>query len=201
MNLAGPAGLEDVVLPSLVNEIAALPRPVVLALDDYYLITNPVLHATVTYLLDHQPDTLQVAIGTRAEPALPLGRLRVQGELAEVRADQLRFTAAEAEHLLNLTAGPGLAADDVDQAFLTFTLIYILLPALMVALSLVLPPRVNRMANVVVSLVYGLSIVVSIIGEEWAYYILGSIVEVVLLVAIARSAWRWPAPQSAPSLP
>ena len=66
VHLAGPAGLEDVVLPSLVNDVAALPRPVVLVLDDYYLVANPVVHAAVTYLLDHQPDTLQIAIGTRA---------------------------------------------------------------------------------------------------------------------------------------
>jgi LuxR family maltose regulon positive regulatory protein len=113
VHLAGPAALEDVVLPSLVNDIARLPRPVVLALDDYYLITSPVVHKAVTYLLDHQPDTLQVLIGTRAEPALPLGRLRVQGELVEVRGDLLRFTADEAEHLLNRTAGLGLATGDV----------------------------------------------------------------------------------------
>jgi LuxR family maltose regulon positive regulatory protein len=113
VHLAGPAGLEDVVLPSLVNDVAALPRPVVLVLDDYFLVANPVVHAAVTYLLDHQPDTLQIAIGTRAEPALPLGRLRVQGELVEVRAEQLRFTTAEAEELLNVTARLALDGDDI----------------------------------------------------------------------------------------
>ena len=100
-------------LPSLVNDVAALGERVVLALDDYYVITNPVVHEVVTYLLDHQPATLQIAVATRAEPALPLGRLRVQRELVEVRAAELRFTAAEAEHLLNLTAGLGLTPDDV----------------------------------------------------------------------------------------
>ena len=61
-------------------------------------------------------------------------------------------------------------------------------------LSLVLRPRVNRIVNVVVSLLYMISVTVSCIGEKWAYYILGSIVEVILLGDIARSAWRWPPP-------
>jgi hypothetical protein len=89
----------------------------------------------------------------------------------------------------------------VNQIFLTFTLIYILLPTLMVVLSLLLKPRVNRITNIVVSLLYMISIIVSCIGEKWAYYILGSLIEVILLVAIARSAWKWPPPQIAPSLP
>jgi hypothetical protein len=89
----------------------------------------------------------------------------------------------------------------VNQIFLTFTLIYNLLPTLMVVLSLLLKPRVNRITNIVVSLLYMISIIVSCIGEKWAYYILGSLIEVILLVAIARSAWKWPPPQIAPSLP
>lgn len=89
----------------------------------------------------------------------------------------------------------------VNQVFLTFTLIYILLPTLMVVLSLLLEPRVNRIINIAVSVLYMISIIVSCIGEQWAYYILGSIVEAILLAAIARSAWKWPPPQIAPSLP
>ena len=89
----------------------------------------------------------------------------------------------------------------VNQIFLTLTLVYILLPTLMVVLSLLLKPRVNRIINIVASLLYVLSIIVSCIGEQWTYYILGSIVEAILLVAIARAAWKWPPPQIAPSLP
>ena len=82
----------------------------------------------------------------------------------------------------------------VNQTFLTFTLIYILPPTLMVVLSLILKPRVNRIVNIVVSLLYMITIVVSVIGEEWAYYILGSAIEVMILITIARSAWNWPPP-------
>jgi len=80
----------------------------------------------------------------------------------------------------------------VNQAFLTAALGYILLPILMVVLSLVLRPRVNRMTNIVVSVLYSLSIAYSCIGETWVYYLVGSAVEVVLLLAIALIAWKWP---------
>lgn len=89
----------------------------------------------------------------------------------------------------------------INQVFLIFTLIYILLPALMVVLSLLLKPRVNRIINIVVSVLYIITIIGSAIGETWAYYFLGSAIEVILLVAIARTAWKWPPPQIAPSLP
>ena len=80
----------------------------------------------------------------------------------------------------------------IDQTFLTLTLVYILLPSLMVVASLLLPPRANRIVQLVMSAVYALSIVVSVIGEDWTYFILGSVVEVVLLAVIARTALTWP---------
>ncbi|MGB5951051.1 MAG: DUF6326 family protein [Ornithinimicrobium sp.] len=86
-------------------------------------------------------------------------------------------------------ASTGLA---VNQAFLSGALLYILLPCLMVVLSLILKPRLNRILNIVLSLVYVVSIVVSCIGETWIYYLVGSAVEIVLLLAIAWRAWTWP---------
>jgi hypothetical protein len=80
----------------------------------------------------------------------------------------------------------------VNQAFLIYTLIYIVPPILMVALTLVLRPRVNRTVNIVVGFLYLLTIIASCIGETWVYYYGGSLVEVVLLVIIARTAWKWP---------
>src|SRR5450756_2234837 len=107
------------------------------------------------------------------------------------RADILRAA------LDGKVAAMGIA---VDQVFLVFTTIYILIPTLMVFLSLVLSPRVNRIVNIVVALLYAVSIIASCIGEGWIYYLLGSAVEVVLLVAIVRAAWTWPRTQVAPSL-
>lgn len=62
----------------------------------------------------------------------------------------------------------------------------------MVVLSLILKPQANRITNIAVSLLYAVTIVVSCIGETWVYYLLGSAVEIVLLLAIARTAWKWP---------
>ena len=71
--------------------------------------------------------------------------------------------------------------------------------ALMVVLSLVLRPRVNRITNLVVSVVYIITIIGAAIGETWIYYFVGSLIEVILLGAIVRIAWTWP--QVAPVLP
>jgi hypothetical protein len=91
--------------------------------------------------------------------------------------------------LAGTVPGPGY---EINQAFLVLTTIYILIPSLMVIVSLVAPARMNRTTNIVVSLTYAASVVVSIAGETWIYFILGSVVEVILLLAIARVAWTWP---------
>ncbi len=89
----------------------------------------------------------------------------------------------------------------VNQVFLTGTLVYILLPVLMVVLSLVLRPRLNRTVNIVVGTLYAVSIVVSCIGEDWVYYLAGSAVEVVLLGVIVRRVWTWPSDLSPATSP
>jgi hypothetical protein len=80
----------------------------------------------------------------------------------------------------------------IGQTFLAICTVYILAPTLMVVVSLLAPARVNRVANIVVSVLYVLSIGATVIGETWIYYILGSVVEVALLLTIARIAWTWP---------
>jgi hypothetical protein len=79
----------------------------------------------------------------------------------------------------------------VNQAFLAGTTAYIVLPSLMVFGALVLRPRVNRMANIALGIVYALTIVAGAVGE-WGYYILGSAIEVALLAAVVYYAWTWP---------
>jgi LuxR family maltose regulon positive regulatory protein len=100
------------VLPILINEVAALPAPVVLVLDDYHVITERDCHEQVTFLLRHMPPSLQIVLITRAEPALPLARLRTAGELAEIRATELRFTAEQADTLLRSVADVRLSESD-----------------------------------------------------------------------------------------
>ncbi len=86
----------------------------------------------------------------------------------------------------------------VNQTFLLATTIYIAVPSLMVFGALVLRPRINRIANIVLSIIYAFTIIAGMIGE-WSYYILGSVVEVALLAAIFHYARSWPrmAPRTA----
>ncbi|HEX8095333.1 tetratricopeptide repeat protein, partial [Jatrophihabitans sp.] len=100
--------VEDI-MASLVNDLDALAGSTVVALDDYHLIENPEVHHAVALLLEHLPPQVTLAMTTRADPPLPLSRLRARGELLEVRAAELRFTAEEAEAFLNQVMGLRLA--------------------------------------------------------------------------------------------
>ena len=84
-----------------------------------------------------------------------------------------------------------IAGFTVNQAFLLATTAYVVIPSLMVSLALILKPRVSRIANIVLGIIYALTIIAGAIGE-WNYYILGSAVEVALLAAIVYYAWTWP---------
>jgi hypothetical protein len=103
------------------------------------------------------------------------------------------FTFWRAEVINGALAGEVTGTDfEVNQAFLTLTTIYVLVPSLMVVVSLLARPTANRRINLVVSLLYAATVAASSIGEEWLYYLLGSVVEGILLLAIARVAWKWP---------
>jgi LuxR family maltose regulon positive regulatory protein len=101
------------VLPNLVNELAEDDRPLVLALDDYHAITSTEIHDALAYLADHAPARLQIALSTRADPPLPLPRLRARGELLELRARDLRFGLEEMDVLLNGQLELGLDEHDI----------------------------------------------------------------------------------------
>jgi hypothetical protein len=79
----------------------------------------------------------------------------------------------------------------VNQSFLLGTTVYVVIPSLMLFCALILRPRVNRIANIALSIMYTLTIIAGAIGE-WNYYILGSAIEVALLAAIVYYAWTWP---------
>jgi LuxR family maltose regulon positive regulatory protein len=84
---------------ALINELAADPGPdeVLLVLDDYHLIDSEPVHESVAFLLENLPPGLRVVVSGRADPPLPLARLRARGQLAELRAADLRFTTDEAD--------------------------------------------------------------------------------------------------------
>jgi LuxR family transcriptional regulator, maltose regulon positive regulatory protein len=97
----GAAAPADAVLVSLINDLDVVAGSTVLALDDYHVIDAPAVHEAVTFLLDNLPPQVTLAMTTRADPPLPLSRLRARGELVELRAADLRFTTDEAEAFLN----------------------------------------------------------------------------------------------------
>jgi hypothetical protein len=86
---------------------------------------------------------------------------------------------------------------EITQTFLVAVSVYIAIASVMVFLTLVLKPTVNRWTNVVLPVLYIASIVGSVIGESWAYFWFLSIVEGALLLLIVWYAWRWPTPRGA----
>src|SRR5262245_19066099 len=94
-------------LPSLLNELATVEHQMVLILDDYHLVTSRAVHEQMAFVIDRMPANLHLVLATRSDPLLPLARLRASGDLVELRAEDLRFLAVEADHLLNDVLGLG----------------------------------------------------------------------------------------------
>jgi LuxR family maltose regulon positive regulatory protein len=109
---SSPAPTEDV-LATLLNDLHAVPDDVVLVLDDYHVIEAPDVQEGVSFLVEHLPPQVHLVVASRADPALPLARLRARGELVELRAADLRFTPDEAAAYLNGAMGLDLTAHDV----------------------------------------------------------------------------------------
>ena len=103
----------EATLATLLNELGALSNEIVLVLDDYHLVDAHDVQTGMAYLLDHLPPHIHLVLATRADPALPLGRLRARGELLEIRAVDLRFTPEEASAYLNEVMRLHLSAQDV----------------------------------------------------------------------------------------
>jgi LuxR family maltose regulon positive regulatory protein len=100
-------------LPPLVNDIHNIPEAFVIVLDDYYLVTDRGVHEALAFLIEHQPEPMHLVIVSRADPPLPLARLRARGQLGEIRQADLRFTALEAEEVLNQALGSRLMPSQV----------------------------------------------------------------------------------------
>jgi LuxR family maltose regulon positive regulatory protein len=102
------------ILTVLINELNTLSIPSALVLDDYHVITAPPVHEIIGYLLDHLPPPMHLVVLTRADPPLPLARLRVRNQLVELRANDLRFSSDEAATFLNRAMGLTLSPEDVN---------------------------------------------------------------------------------------
>lgn len=103
----------EVVITTLINEIATAETFLTLVLDDFHAITNPYIHEGLVILVGHLPPQLHLILTTRADPPLQLSRLRARGQLTEIHADDLRFTHSEAATFLNEIMGLALTPEDV----------------------------------------------------------------------------------------
>ena len=110
--LPAPSFLAD----ALLSDLAALPGPLLLALDDYHAIQSLDVHAVMRRVLQHRPAHVRLALTTRADPPLALERLRAGRQLCELRGADLRFTSEEASEMLRQELGA--AADEETTALL-----------------------------------------------------------------------------------
>jgi LuxR family maltose regulon positive regulatory protein len=118
--LDSPSGASsEGIAGAVINEIAALRQELVLVLDDYHVVESRSVHGGLAFLLDHLPAGLHVVVASRSNPPFPLARLRAQGQLAELRAADLRFTSQESEAFLRevqaLDLSPGEVASLEDR--------------------------------------------------------------------------------------
>ncbi len=98
----------------LVNQLLNLSRPVVLVLDDYHVISSEEIHQGVQLLLERLPEQLHLIVTSRSDPPFPLAKMRVRGELNELRTTDLRFTTQEAQFFLNETMALNISSEQLN---------------------------------------------------------------------------------------
>jgi LuxR family maltose regulon positive regulatory protein len=103
----------EMALTILLNEISSIPDSFLLILDDYHVIDSKPVDDTLAFLVEQPPPQMHLVIATREDPSLPLARLRVRGQLTELRATDLQFTPSEATKFLNRMMGLNLSDEDV----------------------------------------------------------------------------------------
>jgi LuxR family maltose regulon positive regulatory protein len=103
----------EAILTTLLNEIAIIPQEFALVLDDYHVVNAPAVARALTFLLEHLPPQMHLVITTRADPPLPLARLRARGEINEIRAQDLMFSPEETAVFLNQRHQLNLPATDL----------------------------------------------------------------------------------------
>lgn len=103
----------EATLAPVLNQLAASDLELSLVLDDYHVIEVEPVHSAVTYLLEHSPPNLHLVLATRADPPLPLSRLRGRGQLVELRAADLAFHPQEAAEFLQKVVGLELPPQDI----------------------------------------------------------------------------------------
>lgn len=102
----------EILITELINELDKLSLPMILVLDDYHIIETQIIHDGLSFLLEHAPRHFHLVIATRADPPLPLARLRARSEMLELRQTDLSFTLKESAEFLNRTMGLRISPAD-----------------------------------------------------------------------------------------
>lgn len=102
-------------LISLINDIAKVPEPFLIVLDDYHLIDSEGIDKALGYLIEYMPEQMRLMIATRQDPALSLAKLRVQRQIVEIRADELRFSPKETREFFKSQLGFELSGMDIEK--------------------------------------------------------------------------------------
>jgi LuxR family maltose regulon positive regulatory protein len=102
----------DLALPLLLNELATTSTEHVLVLDDFHVLRDSRIHESVEFLVGYLPPSLRLVIAGRADPPLPIARMRARGELTELRAAELALSRDESAALLTSVSGADLGADE-----------------------------------------------------------------------------------------
>ena len=103
----------ETLLTKLISEVGRLPDKSIIVLDDYHLIDSKPVHDLINFLIEFLPPTIHLVISGRTDPPLPISRLRVRGEVNEVRTSQLRFTKKEVAAFLNDRMGFNVSSDGI----------------------------------------------------------------------------------------
>jgi LuxR family maltose regulon positive regulatory protein len=103
----------DMLLTSLLNDLASYSERTLIVLDDYHLIHAQAIHKALLFLLEHLPPQLHIVLCSRSDPSLPLARWRSQDQLAELRIEDLRFTHDEATLFLREVMGLDLSTASI----------------------------------------------------------------------------------------
>jgi LuxR family transcriptional regulator, maltose regulon positive regulatory protein len=109
----GIANGHETLLSALINAFGEIPTPLLVTLDDYHVINNPIIHESLTYLLEHAPSGMTFLIATRVVPPLSLPRLRARRQLVDIRLQDLRFTTSEIIRFFNDLYALGLDLQEI----------------------------------------------------------------------------------------
>ena len=103
----------EIILTLLINELGAISSSFCFVLDDYHSIHNPSIHQQITFLLEHLPSHMHLALITREDPLIPVSRLRARSQLLEIRQDDLRFTTEETRDFMHRVMQLELPLDEI----------------------------------------------------------------------------------------